>query len=180
MSTPVLAVFVPTAIGAGLLTSLVLVGTSLVAQLRSDRQRRRSTAILGASTAELTRTGRSREASRIGVRSSRLAVVVGAALTGLGAYGLIGSFWNYWNPVDTFHDVAWVWAISWLASLGFLGSGLATLSMARRSRSLHPVARTLVLTTDLGDDPEPDREGGGGAPEGRRPGGGPATPRAEA
>jgi hypothetical protein len=153
VSAGTLAVFVPTAIGAGLLTSLVLGVSDVVGQLRSERQRRRSVAILGASTAAAALGGSVDSASRIGVRSRRLAVLVGLAVGGLGVYGLIGSFWNYWNPEDGFHDIAWVWALSWLASFAFFGAGLAALTIARAGRPLRGPARTLVVKTRLGSAP---------------------------
>lgn len=150
MTTPIFAVFVPTAIGAGLITSLLLAVTDLLSQLKSERQRRRSVSILSASTAAVT-VGRSLdEASRVGLRSRRLARWVGLVVGGLGVYGLIGSFWNYWNSDDMFHEIAWIWTLSWLASLAFFAVGLAALLIAREGRPLRGLSRSLVVKSHLG------------------------------
>lgn len=150
MST--LAVFVPTAIGAGIVASLALGITDLLGQLRSERQRRRSVEILATSTAATAMGASTDAASRVGVRSRRLAAVAGLVVGGLGVYGLMGSFWNFWNPVDTFNEAGWMWALSWALSALFLGTGLAALSIAL-GRPLTGLARALVVKTPLGEAP---------------------------
>lgn len=150
MSATTFAVFVPTAIGAGLITSFLLVVGDVLAQLRSERQRRRSVAILAASTAMAAVGASLDRASRAGVRSRRLARWVGLVVGGLGVYGAIGSFWNYWNPVDRFNLIAWIWVLSWMASFAFFAAGLAMLAIARDGRPLRGLARTIVVKTHLG------------------------------
>lgn len=153
ISAPVLAVFVPTAIGAGLVTSLVLVVVDTVGQLRSTRQRRRTTRILGASTAAAVREGSSADASRIGLRSRRAALVAGFVSGSIGVYGLIGSFWNYWNPEERFRGLAWLWAVSWLAASAFVAVGVAALLVASTERPLRGVRRRLLISSPLGVAP---------------------------
>lgn len=166
---PVLAVFVPAAIGAGLVASLALVVTDAVGQLRSTRQQQRSVAILAAGTSEVTRGTTTARASRIGVRSRLVTGIVGVVLGALGVYGAIGSYWNYWNPPHPFHGIAWIWAASWLVSFTFVGAGIATLVVARRGRPLRGPARTLVVETRLGVAPV----------QGAPPAGAPGRGRAE-
>lgn len=150
MSASTFAVFVPTAIGAGLIASLLLAIGDLLAQLRSEKQRQRSVAILAASTASLAAGASIEEASRIGVRSRRVARFVALVLGGLGVYGAIGSFWNYWNPVDMFNQIAWIWALSWLASFAFIGAGVAAWFVSREGTALRGPARALVVGSHLG------------------------------
>lgn len=152
-ATPLLAVFVPTAIGAGLVASIVLVVVDSISQLRSTEHQRRSTAVLAASTAAAVRDGSAARASRVGVRSRRRAVVAGLVVGGIGVYGLVGSFWNYWNPDERLRGLAWLWAGSWVAASALVAIGVACLVIGCTGRPLRGLRRHLVLGTPLGTIP---------------------------
>lgn len=166
-------VFVPGMMGAGVLLSLGLLLSDAVQRLRGDAGARREVQ-LGAwfITRDVVRSVH-RDADldpAVGLRSRRTYAVLAVLVLALGVYGLIGSTWNYLNPVDEgwVEDVAWVYALSLLAVAAILCLGSLLLRIAWTYPQVPPWARRFLARTPLGVAPgalmqpgsPPLREGG--------------------
>lgn len=152
-------VFVPGLMGAGVLLSLGLLVSDAVQRVRGDAGARREVQ-LGAwfITRDVTRSVH-RDADldpALGLRSRRTYAVLAVLVLGLGIYGLIGSTWNYLNPVDDgwVEDIAWVYALSLLAVVAMLCIGGLLLRIAWTYPEVPPWARRFLARTPLGVAPD--------------------------
>ena len=151
-------VFVPTIMGAGVVMSVLLLLSDATTKLQGSRRRERRTAISARNVA-LDTAGDvvPEEAADGSVRrwSNRAYLAIGSALGGLAVYGLIGSFWNYWNPVHPWRHIAWIWALSTAIGLTLLWSGIVVLALALRPDDPPPASRRVLVGTFLSRRPPP-------------------------
>jgi hypothetical protein len=157
-------VFVPSIMGAGVLLSIGVLIADFVKKLKGDRGRLREVELVASYIAEDVLRSVHREKDipvHSGLRSRRAYVLLAGGFLGLTVYGLIGSFWNYINPVDEgwVEDIAWIWAISLvvLSSLAAIGGSLAVI--AWRYPDVPAWARRLLAHTPVGTAPVDERSG---------------------
>lgn len=163
-----LHVFVPGIMGAGLLMSLGILAGDLLRRVHGGASRRREVHLTAwYLTRDVVRSvHRERRLDpAVGLRSRRTYVVLALLFLGIGVYGLVGSLWNYFNPVDQgwVEDIAWVLVVSMLAAGTLLATGAMLAFIAWRHPSLPPWARRLLVRTPLGvtpGDPGGARRGG--------------------
>lgn len=150
--TESLHVFVPGLMGAGVLLSVGIMITDALHRLRGGRGARRQAELVAWFAASDVVRSVHREAQldpAVGLRR-RVTYVVNAALfLGLGVYGLIGSFWNYMNPVDDgwVEGIAWVWALSFVVVAGLLSLGGVLAFIAWRHPNVPSWARRFLART---------------------------------
>lgn len=125
------AVFIPAAMGLGVLFSVALLFDDLYRTAFGTRSARKRARLMGASTAAQTIRGTYEilRPSR-GLRSKKSYWITAGTLLTLGAIGLPGATWNYFNPGGYSEGIAFIWAISSIVVLLFLLSGLAVLQAA--------------------------------------------------
>lgn len=156
--TESLHVFVPGLMGAGVLLSVGIMITDALHRLRGGRGARRQAELVAWFVASDVVRSVHREAQldpAVGLRR-RVTYVVNAALfLGLGVYGLIGSFWNYMNPVDDgwVEGIAWVWALSFVVVAGLLSLGGVLAFIAWRHPNVPSWARRFLARTPIGVAP---------------------------
>ncbi|MFQ5966361.1 MAG: hypothetical protein ACE5MI_01980 [Acidimicrobiia bacterium] len=128
-----LHVFVPGAMGTGLLLSLGLLlsdvyrraGGQQLAERRVELTARAAgTDVVGGPGTSLAEPG--------GMRRSWIYVVVTFAALGLVAWLIPGATWNYFNPGGYIEGKAWIWAISVLAIMFFAFVGITVALAAPR------------------------------------------------
>jgi hypothetical protein len=126
-----IAVFIPAAMGLGVLFSVALLFDNLYRRAFGIRSERKRATLMGASTATQTIRGTYEilEPPR-GLRSKRAYWITAAVLLALGAIGLPGATWNYFNPGGYAEGIAFMWAISSIVVVLFLVSGIAILHAA--------------------------------------------------
>ena len=126
-----IAVFIPAAMGLGVLFSVALLFDDLYRRVFGIRSARKQANLMGASTAAQTIEGtyeilRPPEA----LRSRRAYWIAAGVLLTLGAIGVPGATWNYFNPGGYVEGIAFVWAISSIVVVFFLLSGVTILHAA--------------------------------------------------
>lgn len=150
-----LHVFVPGIMGAGVLMSLGILVSDLLRRLHGSTGQRREVQLTAwYLTRDVARSvhREQRMDPRVGLRSRRTYGLLAVVFLGLGAYGLVGSFWNYVNPVDQgwVEDIAWVFAVSALAAGGLLTTGAVLASIAWQHPAVPPWIRRVLARTPLG------------------------------
>lgn len=153
-----LHVFVPGLMGVGVLLSMGLMVTDLLHRVRGDRAASREVQLIAWFVASDVVRSVHRDVEldpTTGLRSRTTYVVNAVLFLGLGIYGLVGSFWNYVNPVDEgwVEDIAWVWAVSLLAVAGLLAIGGVLGFIAWRYPQVPPWARRFLARTPIGVPP---------------------------
>lgn len=124
-------VVIPAAMGIGVLFSVALLFGDFYRRVVGVRSAQKRAELLGASTASETLHGTSEIMSLArGLHSTRTYRITTLVLLTLAAMGVPGATWNYFNPGGYVEGVAWIWAISSLAVVFFLFSGVATLHAA--------------------------------------------------
>lgn len=160
--TQSLHVFVPGLMGAGVLLSVGIMITDVLHRLRGGRGARREAGLVAwfvASDVVRSVHREQRLDATVGLRRRTTYVVNAALFLGLGVYGLIGSFWNYANPVDEgwVEDIAWLWALSLMAVAGLLALGGVLAFIGWRYTSVPSWARVFLARTPIGATPPPVR-----------------------
>ncbi|HEU4319611.1 MAG TPA: hypothetical protein VFS66_05980 [Acidimicrobiia bacterium] len=126
-----IAVFIPAAMGLGVLFSVALLFDDLYRKAFGIRSARKRASLMGASTAAQTIRGEFEILQPPkGLRRTRAYWMTAAALLTLGAIALPGATWNYFNPGGYVEGIAFVWAISSVVVVFFLLSGVAVLHAA--------------------------------------------------
>ncbi len=106
-----LHVFVPGAMGAGILLSIGVLLSDAYRRLGGQRlARRRIATSARAVAAGVVGADDTAPVVPVGVRHPRVYVMVVAAGVGLAALLLSGATWNYFNPNGYVNDIAWLWA----------------------------------------------------------------------
>lgn len=170
-----LHVFVPGIMGAGVLMSLGILVGDLVRRLSGGAGRQREIELTAwYLTRDVARSvhRERRLDSSVGLRPRRTYAVLALLFLGVGVYGLVGSFWNYVNPVDQgwVEDIAWVFALSVLAAGLLLVTGGVLALIARRHPAVPPWARRILARTPLGITPSRPGQAAAGSRGGGRPG----------
>jgi hypothetical protein len=126
-----IGVVIPAAMGLGVLFSFALLFSDFYRRVVGVRSAHKRAALLGASTAAETIHGASEILGLdIGLHSRMTYRITAGVLLTLAAIGVPGATWNYFNPGGYVQGVAWIWAISSVAVVFFLFSGVATLHAA--------------------------------------------------
>lgn len=153
-------VFVPSIMGVGVLLSLGILVADGVNKVRGDRGKVRERQLIsGYIAGDVLSSVHDEDSSEVGARGlrSRSTYVIGALVfIVIAIYGLIGSFWNYINPVDDgwVEDIAWVWAVSLLAVGGMLALGLLLGYIAVVYPTVPPWLRRFLARTPIGVAPK--------------------------
>jgi hypothetical protein len=151
-----IAVVIPAAMGIGVLFSVALLFSDLYRRAVGIRSAQRRASLFGASTAAQTIHGDSDILwSPQGLRSRRTYWIAAAALLTLAAIVVPGATWNYFNPGGYFEGIAWIWALSSVAVVFFLFSGVATLHAAPALLPWFAVGVTLGYAVRLATFLEP-------------------------
>jgi hypothetical protein len=150
-----LQVFVPGAMGAGILLSVGLLLSDAYRRVGGRRLAERRVALTARATATdvVFGPGTSLQ-SPVGMRGPVVYVVVSAAALGLVALLVPGATWNYFNPSGYIRSIAWIWAASGLAVIYFAMVGFTVASAVPRSLPLIVGAIGLGVTfrfTQLAD-----------------------------
>ena len=152
-------VFVPGIMGAGVLLSMGILISDGINRIRGDNGKRRERGLIAGYIADdvlssIHRTDTTDPAR--GLRRRRTYLIASVAFITLAIYGLIGSFWNYINPVDDgwVEDVAWVWAVSLVTVTAMLSVGLLLGYLGLRHPDLPPWARRFLVRTPIGKTPD--------------------------
>lgn len=153
-----LHVFVPGLMGAGVLVSVGMLLTDAISRIRGNAGAQRVREVTASYiTADVLRAvHREQEVDVTGAVRSRRSYLVGAVLfLALGMYGLVGSTWNYINPIDDgwVEDIAWVWAVSLLVVAALLYLGVVLLMMAWCHPDVPVWARRFLVHTPIGGAP---------------------------
>ncbi|NIV49571.1 MAG: hypothetical protein GWN46_23620, partial [Gammaproteobacteria bacterium] len=106
-----LHVFVPGAMGAGILLSIGILLSDAYRRVGGHRfAQRRTAATARAVAAEVVGGHDATAVVPVGFRHPRVFVMVVAGGVGLAALLLPGATWNYFNPNGYINDIAWLWA----------------------------------------------------------------------
>jgi hypothetical protein len=151
-------VFVPGIMGAGVLLSLGLIVVDTIGRLRGTGSQRREIQLSAAYLTEdvLRSVHRQDEIDPgAGLRPRRTYVLAAVAFLGVAVYGLVGSFWNYVNPVDDgwVEDVAWAWALSNIVVLLLACIGGVLAFIAWRYPDVPPWSRRFLARSPVGRPP---------------------------
>jgi len=152
-------VFVPSIMGVGVLLSVGVLIADGINKVRGDRGKQRERELIsGYLAGDVLSSVHDDELDELGGRGlrRRSTYVLNALLFGgIAIYGLIGSFWNYINPVDDgwVEDIAWVWAVSLLAVGGLLSIGLLLGYIAVVYPTVPPWVRRYLARTPIGVAP---------------------------
>ena len=142
-----LNVFVPGAMGAGLLVSIGLLVSDLYRKAGGENNARRRRTLSAQATADAVTHGlEAGESNRAGFREPWVYGVVAAASLGLAAFLIPGTVWNYFNPGGYLSSIAWIWAASTVAIVAFSVFGVAVATAAPRSLPLIVGGVGLVAT----------------------------------
>lgn len=126
-----IGVVIPAAMGIGVLFSVALLFGDFYRRVVGVRSAQKRAELLGASTAAETIYGASETLRPAkGLHSKMTYRITTVVLLTLAAIGVPGATWNYFNPGGYVEGVAWIWAISSVAVVFFLLSGVATLNAA--------------------------------------------------
>ena len=153
-------VFVPSIMGVGVLLSLGILVADGINKVRGDRGKRRERELIaGYLAGDVLSSVHDDESSGHGTRGLRRRwtyVLNSLVFVGIAIYGLIGSIWNYINPVDDgwVEDIAWVWAVSLLAVFGLLSLGLLLGYIALVFPTVPPWLRRFLARTPIGVAPK--------------------------
>ena len=153
-------VFVPSIMGVGVLLSLGILVADGINKVRGDRGKQRERDLIaGYLAGDVFSSVHDDASSGHGTRGLRRRwtyVLNSLVFIGIAIYGLIGSFWNYINPVDDgwVEDIAWVWAVSLLAVFGLLSLGLLLGYIALVYPTVPPWLRRFLARTPIGVAPK--------------------------
>lgn len=153
-----LNVFVPGVMGAGILVSIGLLIGDLARKLGGGRAAERQGALAaGFVVREFAQTVHREDvvARGFGMRSRLTYFITAALLLSVGIYGMIGSFWNFVNPIDQgwAEDVAWIWVLSAAVGTGLVWVGFIALQIAVKWPLVPTSAIALLVKTPLGRTP---------------------------
>ncbi len=124
----VLSVFIPGALASGFLISMGLLIGDAFRRVRGDTGTDRRIAHTGSAVADEVRAGAGASRhSELGLRPRWVYGVVSGISLGLVLAVIPGATWNFLNPGGYISDISWIWAISFLAVLGFAVLGVQTL-----------------------------------------------------
>lgn len=152
-----LFVFIPGAIASGFLISLGLLAGDAFRSVRGDAGSVRRVTSSGAVIADEVRDGAGASRStRDGLRHRGVYGIVSLLSFSLVALAAPGATWNFVNPVGYISDIAWIWAISLIAVIGFAVLGVQTLRLAPEWAPIIMVTLGLglVVRFALGNEPE--------------------------
>lgn len=158
-----LNVFVPGVMGAGVLVSIGILISDAVRRVGGGRGPERQAGIVAESLVkEFARSVHAPGGFTQGLRSRMTYSISAIAFIGIGVYGLIGSFWNFINPVDAgwAEDIAWLWAVSTVVALTLIGLGVLTGLLAIRYPAVPWYVYGLLFRTPLGKTLIEDRHDG--------------------
>jgi hypothetical protein len=147
-----LNVFVPGVMGAGILVSLAVLAADVIRKLGPNQPGGRRDRLAASAVASTTLAPTGATVPSSGRRSRLTYLAVAAAFGGAGGYILVGSFWNYVNPSpgqNWVEDIAWLWALSIVASLALLAVGVTALLLASGARRLPVLGASLWASTPL-------------------------------
>ena len=153
-------VFVLSIMGVGVLLSLGILVADGINKVRGDRGKRRERELIaGYLAGDVLSSVHDDESSGHGTRGLRRRwtyVLNSLVFVGIAIYGLIGSFWNYINPIDDgwVEDIAWVWAVSLIAVFGLLSLGLLLGYIALVYPTVPPWLRRFLARTPIGVAPK--------------------------
>ncbi len=129
-----LHVFIPSAMGAGILLSLGILVSDAYGKAGGQRLAKRWSALSArANAAEVIAGPGTSLTAPVGFRSSRTYIIVSGASLGLVAWLIPGATWNYFNPVGYVKGVAWLWAIGVLTAIFFARVGFTVAQAVPRS-----------------------------------------------
>jgi len=153
-------VFVPSIMGVGVLLSLGILVADGVNKIRGDRGKQRERELISGYLAGDVLSSVHHESAdgrgARGLRTRATYAINSVIFISIAIYGLIGSFWNYINPVDDgwVEDIAWVWALSLLAVGGMLALGLLLGYIAIIYPTVPPWLRRFLARTPIGVAPK--------------------------
>lgn len=147
-----LNVFVPGVMGAGILVSLGALIFDAARKLGPTRPGGRQDQLAARAVATTTVAPAGTEVPSTAQRSRLTYLLVAIGFGGTGGYVLVGSFWNYVNPSpgqNWVEDIAWLWGLSTVAALAFLGIGATAALLALKVRRLPVLAVSMWAATPL-------------------------------
>lgn len=119
-----LHVFIPGAMGAGILLSLGILISDAYGKAGGRRLAERRTALTARATATDVISGPGTTmAAPVGLRRPTVYVIATAAFLGLTAALFPGTTWNYFDPDGYIKGIAWLWAIGVVAAIFFARVG---------------------------------------------------------
>ena len=152
-----LFVFIPGAIASGFLISLGLLAGDAFRSVRGDAGSIRRVRTSGAVIADEVRDGASAgRRTTEGLRHRAVYGVVSLLSFALVAFVVPGATWNFINPVGYISDIAWIWAVSLVAVVGFAVLGVQTLRLAPEWTPIIFAILGVGMTSRfaLGDEPQ--------------------------
>lgn len=139
-----LHVFVPGAMGAGILLSIGILLSDACRRLGGQQLvERRIAATAGAVASSVVGGRDATPAPPAGFRHPRVFVMVVAGAAGLAALLLPGATWNYFNPNGYINDIAWLWAGGVVTGIFF--ARVAYIAAYVVPKSLPPIVGAISL-----------------------------------
>jgi hypothetical protein len=146
-----LGVFVPGAMGAGILLSLGLLLGDAYRKAGGQRLAERRVALTATTTARDVVVGPGSSLRKPpGLRSNAVYWAATALFLGLVAWLVPGATWNYFNPVGYIRHQAWIWGISAVAIVLFAVIGSTVVLAAPRALPVVAGLVGLILTVRFG------------------------------
>lgn len=152
-----LFVFIPGAIASGFLISLGLLAGDAFRSVRGDTGSIRRVRTSGAVIADEVRDGATAgRRTTEGLRHRAVYGVVSLLSFSLVALVIPGATWNFMNPVGYISDIAWIWAVSLIAVVGFSVLGVQTLRLAPEWMPIiiAVLGAGMTIRFALGDEPQ--------------------------
>lgn len=152
-----LFVFIPGAIASGFLISLGLLAGDAFRSVRGDAGTTRRVTSSGAVIADEVRDGaRAGRSTTTGLRHRAVYGVVSLLSFAIVALAVPGATWNFMNPVGYISDIAWIWALSMIAVVGFAVLGVQALRLAPEWMPIIVAILGVGMAARfaLGDEPE--------------------------
>jgi hypothetical protein len=152
-----LFVFIPGAIASGFLIPLGLLAGDAFRSVRGDAGTTRRVTNSGAVIADEVRDGaRAGRRTTTGLRHRSVYGVVSLLSFAIVALAVPGATWNFMNPVGYISDIAWIWAVSMIAVVGFAVLGVQSLRLAPEWMPIIVAILGVGMAARfaLGDEPE--------------------------